>query len=166
MEKTQHFLLRANLLFEADEATEKVKKCGIKYLQLHSLSDNEISKIKDVNIIRAIGIPDYLDDEKIKEIESIAGVCKYLLFDSLIRGKSGGTGKQIPLNIVKKAAETAKTINKDIIIFLAGGMNSERMKKEGYVIKSVFDYVDLNSGVEDSPGVKNETKIKEFLEYL
>jgi phosphoribosylanthranilate isomerase len=146
------------------DAMEKAEKCGIKYLQLHSLSASEIDHIKRVNIIRAIGIPDYLDDKKIREIENIAGVCNYLLFDSEAKGRSGGTGKQIPLKTVERAAETAKTINGNIKIFLAGGMNSKRMKNEGKIIKRVFDYVDVNSGVEDKPGIKNETKIKEFIE--
>lgn len=148
----------------ADEVINKTEKCGIKNIQLHSLSDDEIAQIKDLNIIRAIGIPENLDEEKIMEIENYAKVCDYLLFDSVVRGQSGGTGKQIPLVIAEKAAETAKTINPEIKLFLAGGMNTERMNKEGKEIIKIFDYVDVNSGVENSPGTKNEYKINEFME--
>jgi len=42
-------------------------------------------------------------------------------------------------------------------------MNTERMKNEGKMLKKIFDYVDVNSGVEDLPGVKNELKISEFM---
>lgn len=148
----------------ADEVINKTEKCGIKNVQLHSLSDDEIAQIKDVNVIRAIGIPENLDEEKIIEIENFAKVCDYLIFDSVVRGQSGGTGKQIPLEIAEKAAETAKTINPEIKLFLAGGMDTERMSKEGKEIIKIFDFVDVNSGVEDSPGIKNEYKINEFME--
>lgn len=148
----------------ADEVINETEKCSIKNVQLHSLSADEIAQIKDVNVIRAIGVPENLDEEKIMEIESFAKVCDYLLFDSVVRGQSGGTGKQIPLEIAEKAAEAAKTINPEIKLFLAGGMNTERMSKEGKEIIKIFDYVDVNSGVEDSPGIKNEYKINEFME--
>ena len=146
-----------------DEVLDKTEKCGIKNVQLHSLAPDEICQIKDINIIIAIGIPEKIDDSKIKEIEDFARVCEYLLFDFEVSGKSGGTGKQIPLEVAEYAAETAKIINPDVNLILAGGMNTERMKNEGKRIEKIFDYVDVNSGVEDCPGIKNKSKIKEFI---
>lgn len=148
----------------ADEVINKSLKSGIKNVQLHSLTYDEIRKIKDVNIIKAIGIPENLDDEKIREIENLARVCDYLLFDPIVSGKSGGTGKQIPLPNAEKSAEIARTVNPDIKLVLAGGMNTERINKEGKKIKEIFDYIDVNSGVEESPGIKDEYKINEFME--
>lgn len=146
-----------------DEVLDKTEKCGIKNVQLHSLAPDEIFQIKNINVIRAIGIPEKIDDSKKKEIEEFARVCNYLLFDYEVSGKSGGTGKQIPLEVAENAAETAKTINPDVKLILAGGMNTERMKNEGKTISKIFDYVDVNSGVEDSPGIKNKSKISEFI---
>lgn len=146
----------------ANEVMKKARKCGIKNVQLHSLSADEVSKINDINIIKAIGISK-IDDTKKEEIERFAGVCEYILFDSMVSGQSGGTGKQIPLELVEYAAIIAKSINPDIKLILAGGMNTERMKNEGKMIKKIFDYVDVNSGVEDLPGVKNELKVSEFM---
>lgn len=147
----------------ADEVIEKTGKSGIKNVQLHSLSADEIVKLKDITIIRAIGIPERIDDAKIDEIEKFADVCEYILFDSLVNGKSGGTGKQIPLETAIKAAEIAKMRNLNIKLILAGGMNKERMNKEGKIIENIFDYIDVNSGVEDNPGIKSEIKISEFM---
>jgi len=146
----------------AHEVMKKAQKCGIKNVQLHSLSADEVSKINDINIIKAIGIPK-IDDTKKEEIERFAGVCKCILFDFEVSGQSGGTGKQIPLEVAEHAARIAKSINPDIKLILAGGMNTERMKNEGKMLKKIFDYVDVNSGVEDLPGVKNELKISEFM---
>lgn len=157
---------KAVLVMEPDSAEEvikKVEKCDIKNVQLHSLSPEEISEINGIKIIRAIGIAENIDEVKIEEIEQFSKVCDYLLFDSMISGKSGGTGKQIPLQTAIKGAEVAKMSNPDIKLFLAGGMNIERIEKEGKIIKEIFDYVDVNSGIEDCPGIKNSLKFKEFM---
>ena len=147
-----------------EEAIESIEKSGVKNVQLHSLMAEDIDKLKEINVIKAIGIPEKIDESKKEEIESFAKVCKYLIFDSMIQGKSGGTGKQIPLEVADEAAKIAKNSNEDIKLFLAGGINEQRIKNEGNLIKDSFDYVDVNSGVEDSPGIKNRDKIVEFVE--
>ncbi|MBI5681343.1 MAG: phosphoribosylanthranilate isomerase [Methanobacterium sp.] len=147
----------------AAEAMEKSEECGICNVQLHSLSADEISKIHGINIIKAIGISEKIDSLKKEEIKELAKVCPYLLFDFEVSGKSGGTGKQIPLKIALKAGKIAKNSNPNIKLIIAGGMNTDRIKKEGKVIKEIFDYVDVNSGIEDGPGVKNTLKIEEFM---
>jgi phosphoribosylanthranilate isomerase len=149
----------------SEEVIKAVKKCGIENVQLHSLGTEDIVKLNEINVIKAIGIPEKIEASKREEIEEFAKVCNYLLFDSMVSGKSGGTGKQIPLEVAVEAAEIAKKSNDDIKLFLAGGMNTERMKSKGKLIKDNFDYVDVNSGVEDSPGIKNTVKISEFVEY-
>ena len=138
-----------------EEVIKKAKQCDIKNVQLHSLSPEEISKINGINIIRAIGISENIDEVKSEEIKQFSRVCNYLLFDSMISGKSGGT---------IKAAEIARKSNPNIKLFLAGGMDKKRIKNEGRIIKSYFDYVDVNSGVENRPGYKNRDKIEEFME--
>jgi len=158
---------KAILILEPDDAADVIKKaeeCDIKNVQLHSLSPGEILKIDEINVIRAIGIGAKLSVAKIEEIKQFSEVCDYLLFDSIISGKSGGTGNQIPVEIALKAAEVARMCNSGIKLFLAGGMNIKRIKKDGKIISEIFDYVDVNSGVEDAPGIKNDLKIKEFME--
>lgn len=147
----------------AAEAMEKSEECGIRNVQLHSLSADEISKIHGINIIKAIGISEKIDSLKKEEIKELAKVCQHLLFDFEVSGKSGGTGKQIPLKIALKAAKIAKKSNPHIKLIIAGGMNTYRIKNKGKLIKELFDYVDVNSGVEDSPGIKNRLKIEEFM---
>ncbi len=147
-----------------EEAMDSIEKSGVKNIQLHSLKAEDIDKLKKINVIKAIGIPEKIDESKKEEIESFAKVCKYLIFDSMIQGKSGGTGKQIPLEVAAEAAEIAKNSNENIKLFLAGGIGVQKIKNEGSLIKDIFDYVDVNSGVEDSPGIKNRDKIVEFVE--
>jgi phosphoribosylanthranilate isomerase len=171
---------RAVLVIEPENPEEvlaKFQKTGIKTLQLHSLSRkelNELKKFPELRITRAVGIPQKIDDkkkletkgidnEKKLEIEGFSRVCQGILFDYESQGKSGGSGKQIPLKLAVEAAKIARNANNEIEIFLAGGMDAARMKREGKTLDQFFDYVDVNSGVEDQPGVKNPQKIDEFL---
>lgn len=155
---------------DIDEAQKSIETTEIKIIQFHSLSIENIKKFRQnnpsVKIIKAVGIPERIDHQKINEIEAYAKICDYLLFDFEVKGKSGGTGKQIPLNQAVKVAETAQKYNKEIELFLAGGIDSQRIKSEGKALEKVFDYVDVNSGVEDQPGYKSEAKIREFMDLL
>ncbi len=180
---------RAVLVLEPDNPEEvvmKMKKTGIRIVQLHSLSKNQIKYLKwiegfqrtllerNITVIRAIGISneslEMKDDElkfsrsKVKEIENFAKICDALLFDYQVKGKSGGTGLQIPTNMVLEAVKIAKNVNHDIKIFLAGGINSERIKNDIELQENVLDYFDVNSGVEDKPGIKNPELVDELME--
>lgn len=162
------------------EAEIKIKKSGINTIQLHSLSPDEILDLKknnqtgdgnntqesqndDLTIIRALGIPGTVLQKNIKEIHDFADVSDYLLFDYEANGKTGGTGKQIPTNTAIKAAEIAKSRNKNVKLFLAGGMNIHRMRNEGKILEKSFEFFDINSGVEDEPGIKNKSKINDLM---
>jgi phosphoribosylanthranilate isomerase len=178
---------RAVLVLEPDNPEEvvmKMKKTGIRIVQLHSLSNNEIKYLKwiegfqrtplerNITIIRAIGISNdsieinelKFSSSKIKEIENFAKICDALLFDYEVKGKSGGTGLQIPTHMVLEAVKIAKNVNHDIKIFLAGGINSERIKNDKELLENVLDYFDVNSGVEDRPGIKNPELVDELME--
>ncbi len=169
------------------DAHKKIINSGIHNIQLHSLSPTQIKRLREeydnktneienkvgkrINpdlhppliITRALGISHKIDEKKKKEIQDFADVSDYLLFDNEIHGKTGGTGKQIPTEIVIEAAKIAKTHNINIKLFLAGGMNVERIKNEGKILAEVFEFFDVNSGVENKPGVKNTDKINELM---
>lgn len=150
-----------------EEVMENIKTTGFSNIQLHSLSPSQISQLKENNdlmIIRAVGVSPEFDDHQREEIENFAKICDYLLLDYQVNGKTGGTGKQIPLNIAIEALKHAKKVNSHIKVILAGGMDCERLEREGVIIKKYFDYVDVNSGIEDYPGIKNSYKLVEFLD--
>jgi phosphoribosylanthranilate isomerase len=168
------------------EAVMKMKKTGIRNIQLHSLTSNEIKYLRwiegfhrnalesNINIIRAVGLSEeslhsvngsesVLSKNKKEEIESFAKTCDAILFDYQINGKTGGTGGQIPIKIVLDAVEIAKSSNHSVEIFLAGGLNSEKILKKKDILKKVIDYVDVNSGVESAPGIKNPDQVDNLM---
>lgn len=189
MVSTMQHRERAVMVLETDdleEVIEKIKKTGIRTIQLHSLTPDQIKYLKwiegfqrdpfqrPLKVIRAIGLssksvesmgdgPVVMKSSKKKMIQEFAKTCDALLFDYQRDGKSGGTGKQIPLEIALKAVKIAKSANKCIKIFLAGGINLEMIKNNKNILEKVFDYIDVNSGVEDTPGIKNHHRVQELL---
>jgi len=178
---------RAVLVLEPDNPEEvvmKMKKTGIRTVQLHSLSYNEIKYLRWIEgfqrnpferrlkVIRAVGLSEEsLEGEEFRfsnvkkeEIEGFAKTSDSLLFDYQVEGKSGGTGRQIPIKMVLEAIKIAKSVNSTVGIFLAGGMNSERILNEKHVLEKILDYVDVNSGVEEAPGIKNPGLVYELME--
>nr|WP_319373325.1 phosphoribosylanthranilate isomerase [uncultured Methanobacterium sp.] len=171
------------------DAKERIDKTGLKNIQLHSLSAGEIDRLKkdyqlnrateenqqireehmiednngDLTVTRALGLSEVMYPEKIKEIQDFANICDYILFDYEVKGKTGGTGRCIPTKTAIEAAKIAKDVNSNLKLFLAGGMDKKRIEEESETLEKFFDFVDVNSGVEDEPGVKNAAKIMELM---
>jgi phosphoribosylanthranilate isomerase len=151
---------------DVDEAIGKSLETDITRLQLHSLSPKQIHSLKNkqnLHITRALGLKNDLTDRKKSEIKDFAKVCDSILFDYELDGNSGGNGIQIPLETVIDAARIVRFVS-GIDIFLAGGLNSKYFLKNKNQILKNFQGVDLNSGVEKSPGVKDEIEINRFFE--
>jgi phosphoribosylanthranilate isomerase len=162
---------KAVMIMEPDSPEEVIKKaeiCDVNKVQLHSLYPADITYIKrasELEVIRAVGIGENLSEDKIKEIKGYAEVCDAILLDYEVNGQSGGTGIQIPIQSAIEGAEVAKDVN-DVDVFLAGGINARFMEISKKTIVKHFQGVDINSGVEESPGVKERAKLEEFLEVL
>jgi phosphoribosylanthranilate isomerase len=81
-----------------------------------------------------------------------------VLLDAAVAGQFGGTGSRLPWaelnNYAQRLGETP--------LILAGGLNPENVAE---AIRTVRPYgVDVASGVESSPGVKDHDKIRAFVE--
>ena len=80
-----------------------------------------------------------------------------LLVDAYDPTKFGGTGKTINGDAARELAAARRTI-------LAGGLNAANVK---LAVRSVRPYgVDVSSGVESAPGVKDPSRMRAFFEAL
>ena len=88
-------------------------------------------------------------------VEEYAAHCDYLIFDT--KGKSpGGNGVLFNWDLLKEYSQTTPFL-------LSGGIgpvNAEQIKR---ISHTAFAGVDLNSGFETSPGIKNIELLKAFL---
>ena len=80
-----------------------------------------------------------------------------ILIDAHDPSRYGGTGRTVDWNAARQIAASRKTI-------LAGGLNPENITR---AVAAVRPYgVDVSSGVESAPGVKDASRLKRFFEAL
>ena len=135
-----------------NEIISAVEETGIKAVQVHGSMD--FNKLKELNIIRirAFRINDSFDFNAIPDNEF-----DYTLLDNFINGQYGGTGKTFDWKNIPPSINRAKFI-------LAGGLKPENV---GTAIKTLKPaVVDVSSGVESSPGIKDESKVREFFKSV
>ena len=80
-----------------------------------------------------------------------------ILLDAKVEGIPGGTGKTIPESLLLEKAG-------DLPLWLAGGINPENVGE--IVAKFRPELIDVSSGVEDAPGIKNAEKLHKLFEIL
>lgn len=140
---------------ELDKVVRIAKNYSLAFVQLHGEENNEyVSSVlsQGVNVIKAFRLKDLNDIQKV-----IDSVSEYVLVDSFVEGSYGGTGRSIPKEILEELFSKVK--NKKI--FLSGGINTENIET---ILKAYGSYlygIDLSSGIEDSPGVKNHHLMEE-----
>ncbi len=82
------------------------------------------------------------------------GVARWFLFDAASASGLGGTGTQFDWNLVRDLSD-------DKPFFLAGGLTPENV---GEAIRIVHPFgVDVSSGVESAPGIKDHDKVRRFI---
>ena len=143
-------LLKVGVFVNEELAIVKkvIRLTKINYVQLHG--DESIKYINKLNIpiIKSFRVNDKFDFNQLKEYKNYE-----LLLDTYSEKEYGGTGKTFNWEVIPKEIKSK--------IILAGGIsidNIERIKKE---INPFM--VDLSSSLESSPGKKDKTKVKDFL---
>lgn len=167
----------STLVLEPDnpyEALEKTNRLRIYNIQLHCLTPfhikylhwiNRYTNYERLNITRAVGLTDKVDEKKKEELKSYAQYANNILLDYIKDGKTGGTNTQIPIETAIYASKIIKKANPHTQVTLAGGLNYEYLQKiEEHL--GYFDMIDLNSGVEDKAGIKNIRKIKKIINLV
>ncbi len=125
---------------------------GIRTLQFHGNETPAYCKrFKDYKVIKAFRVNEAFNVETLKSYDNVNA----FLFDTYVEGVEGGTGKTFNWNILKNIK-----ISKPYI--LSGGLNAENIKQA--VLELNPFAVDVSSGIERKPGIKDHNLIKEFLE--
>lgn len=143
---------------EINVIEEKVNKYDLSFLQLHGDESPEFCeslKNKGHQIIKAFRVDDHFDFNITKAYEAH---CHYFLFDA--KGKDyGGNGIIFNWDILNQYQGV-------LPFFLSGGINIDSAK-------SIIDFnheklfsLDINSGFEIEPGLKNIHLIQKFISKL
>ena len=138
-------------------------------IQLHGIEPTKCLELADDKVpelvegTNKIGIPYYCAARVGEEsdFDKVAALRKNgeprILLDAKVEGIPGGTGKTIPENLLREKAG-------ELPLWLAGGITPENVC--GIVEKFLPELVDVSSGVEDAPGIKNAKKISALFNAL
>lgn len=105
---------------------------------------------------------DYIKAIRVKDSSSLDVVGLYdtdaFLFDTYSPDAYGGTGENFSWDVLSRRKL------EDKFVILSGGLNSDNVRD---AIRAVGPYaVDVSSGVESAPGVKDHLKLKRFMEAV
>jgi phosphoribosylanthranilate isomerase len=141
---------------ESKETIEEYIKAGIDVVQLHGDESADFASLMKVPVWRAIRLN---DEAQINEFLNFP--CSKFLIDSFVKDSiiPGGTGHKANWALAQKFVQAVK---QDVL--LAGGITPLNVKE---ALQNVGPMgVDLSSGVEDQPGIKNHYKIDLLFQAL
>ncbi len=137
----------------AEEVLATVREVGLAAVQLHG--DEDLEYIRSLGgaaaVIRAV---------RVRDATSLAGLEAYraataaFLFDAYSAAEYGGTGQTFAHELARPWIESHPTL-------VAGGLTPDTV---GEVVRALRPFgVDVSSGVEVSPGVKDPVRIRDFI---
>ncbi len=126
------------------------------YIQLHG--DESAGRVREIKkrlhepkIIKAISVCDAADIKRAEEYEDCADM---LLFDTKVAGLQGGSGTAFDWSLLAGK-------NFPLPWILSGGLTSDNIAEAIRITGAAM--VDVSSGVESVPGVKDARRIKHFI---
>ena len=131
--------------------TRAIAECNLSLLQFHGEESPEFCTKFGVMSMKAF---------RVRDAESLRALVDYntdaWLLDAYSQGALGGTGEKFNWELAIEARKLGRPI------FLAGGLTPDNV---GDAVSLVQPFgVDVSSGVEISPGEKDPTKVKLFIE--
>lgn len=151
------FVSVVGLFMDPDEnqVHDVINNVRIDILQFHGNESAGFCEMFDKPYFKSLAMSDAQEIDFRRIAREYASSMAFLL-DSHSQGRAGGTGKtfdwlRIPDNVEKP-------------LILAGGLTPENVQSG--IEKSNPYAVDCSSGVESSPGIKDHSRIREFVENV
>ena len=136
----------------AEQINKIADRCNLDRVQLHGNESPTFCKKIRRRVIKAI---------RVKDIQSLKKLSDYpvssFLLDTFSEDQYGGTGRVFDWNLAYPAKKYGP-------IILAGGLTPNNVRQ---AIQRIQPYgVDVCSGVESQPGIKDHKKMKAFLKNV
>lgn len=152
-------ILKVGVFVNATPETLLTKgKGGYDLLQLHGNEPVDLVKQlkdNDIKVIKVFSVDDNFDFGMTKPY---VGLADYFLFDT--KGKLyGGNATTFNWGILKH-------YDQEVPFFLSGGLSAENLDRIGELEHMNLHAIDLNSGVEVSPGFKDMEKLKRIYTFM
>lgn len=129
-----------------------IEKLNLDYIQLHGNESPEFCKEILKPVIKVLRVDKHVDNSVLEKYNVYA-----FLLDTYKEDKPGGTGEKFKWEFVS-------ALKTETPIILSGGLNADNIIEGINVIQPAA--VDLNSGVESSPGEKDDNKMQQLFKIL
>lgn len=135
---------------------EVARAAGLRAVQLHGGESPECARalrsLAPVWVVKAFRVR---GESALAEIGRYRECCDAVLLDAFVPGSAGGTGKVFDWSLAERAVACG------VPLFLAGGLHPGNVAE---AVRRVRPYaVDVSSGVEAGPGVKDHERLRAFL---
>jgi phosphoribosylanthranilate isomerase len=143
---------------DAAEIGEEARELGLTTIQLHG--DPDASALDDMRrhfageiwiVLRLVG------DVLPRESAPLFDAADAVVLDSFVPGQLGGTGTTLPWESLANAVAARRGRAKLIV---AGGLRPNNVREAIDALRP--DVVDVSSGVESAPGIKDHEKMRAF----
>jgi phosphoribosylanthranilate isomerase len=135
----------------SDYIQEITKLVGLDLVQLQGNETNEDIRRIEIPVVKGLRVGDTLPDTH------TCPNAEWLLFDTYDERRSGGTGRRFDWSLLAMY-ERSKPF------FLSGGITPENVGAGISLVRP--DAIDLASGVESSPGVKDHSRVAALFERV
>ncbi len=142
------------------EVVEEISQyCGLTVVQLHGAESPEYCESLSGRVLKTFRVmPDSLNATGVNgPYGEYFGVVEGFLLDTYHEKLGGGTGKTFDWKIVEKVRPPGPVI-------LAGGLNPDNVGEAIQVVRPFA--VDVSSGVELEPGIKDVSKIERLVDEV
>jgi len=136
----------------ADEVNAVAAEVGLDAVQLHGSESPETVAAVVLPVIKALQPSDLADEGRLRAY----GRALFLL-DARLSGRAGGTGRRADWTAAARLA-------RHVPLILAGGLSPETVGEALAVVNPLA--LDLASGVESSPGIKDPARLRALFDAL
>jgi phosphoribosylanthranilate isomerase len=148
---------KAGVFVNADETEimDQVHKFDLQVVQLHGYEEADLCetlKYQGLEVFKAFGISDDFDFVNVRSFE---GVCDMFIFDTKTK-THGGSGRKFNWDKLKDYKGNTPFL-------LSGGISPKEIEEVISFEHPQYAGVDLNSGFEIEPGLKDVGLLKEFV---
>jgi phosphoribosylanthranilate isomerase len=137
----------------AGEVAAWVEACGFLAIQAHGDESPELCASYGVPVVKALATRPGFRAEDAAPYRGFP-----ILLDGHARGRRGGTGRPADWRVARELVDGG------VRLLLAGGLGPGRLREAVEAVRPLA--VDLNSGVEREPGVKDPRRIAAALRAL
>ena len=142
-----------------DVIASYVEIVGLDVVQLHGGADAErVERVRAATGKEVWAVVRTADGVLPESVEELADAADALLIDAQVHGQLGGTGVRVPWD---RLGESLDALDYHPRIVLAGGLTPENVSEAIDLVAP--NVVDVSSGVETTPGVKDHARLRAFV---